>query len=221
MVSYYNRRNSNVSPVFRCGGRTDVLSYIYNPSKPPFEKGGLWQDLVLHCFAIVIAASKSRINRLEISIWCPTIEEIRKDFLFFCLCLQALLLRSPRATVVGGNVCKHPSHLPLHHATFGGTLATITLMACIGGSTTHLNVGGCADRIESIARPLVCAIMYPRYGFAVRVLSHIYNPPKPSFKCTSFLFVASVRHSKRVCSALALIATLIRRACGKALPCIC
>lgn len=113
-----------------------------------------------------------------------------------------------------------PSHLPLHHATFGGTLATITLTACIGGSATHLNVGGCADRIESIARPLVCAIMYPRYGFAVRVLSHIYNPPKPSFKCTSFLFVASVRHSKRVCYALTLIATLIRRACGKALPCI-
>ena len=37
-----------------------------------------------------------------------TIEEIRKGFLFFCLCLQALLLHSPRATVVGGNVCKHP-----------------------------------------------------------------------------------------------------------------
>ena len=25
------------------GGRTDVLTYIYNPSKPPFDKGGLWQ----------------------------------------------------------------------------------------------------------------------------------------------------------------------------------
>ena len=113
-----------------------------------------------------------------------------------------------------------PSHLPLHHATFGGTLATITLTVCIGGSATHLNVGGCADRVKSIARPLVCAIMYPRYGFAVRILNYIYNPPKPSFKCTSFLFVASVRHSKRVCYALTLIATLIRRACGKALPCI-
>ncbi len=34
------------------GGRTDVLNYIYNPPKPSFEKEGLWQDLVLHCFAI-------------------------------------------------------------------------------------------------------------------------------------------------------------------------
>ena len=34
------------------GGRTYVLSHIYNPSKPPFDKGGLWQDLVLHCEAI-------------------------------------------------------------------------------------------------------------------------------------------------------------------------
>ncbi len=34
------------------GGRTYVLSHIYNPSKPPFDKGGLWQDFVLHCFAI-------------------------------------------------------------------------------------------------------------------------------------------------------------------------
>ena len=32
MESYYNRRSSNVSPVFRCGGgRTDVLSPIYIP----------------------------------------------------------------------------------------------------------------------------------------------------------------------------------------------
>ena len=61
-----------------------------------------------------------------------------------------------------------PSHPLLHHATFGGTLATITLTACIGGSTTHLNVGGCTDNIESIAQPSVCAIWYQCYGFAVR-----------------------------------------------------
>ena len=35
------------------GGRTDVLNYIYNPSKPPFDKGGLWQGVALHCSAIV------------------------------------------------------------------------------------------------------------------------------------------------------------------------
>ena len=45
-----------------------VLSHIYNPSKPPFDKGGLWQDLVLHCFAIVIVASKSCKKRLEMSL---------------------------------------------------------------------------------------------------------------------------------------------------------
>ena len=77
-----------------------------------------------------------------------------------------------------------PSHPLLHHATFGGTLATIILENS-AVSTTHIN-GGCADRIEYIARPLVCAIMYPRYCFAVRVLSHIYNPSKPPFKCTRF-----------------------------------
>ena len=48
---YYNRRNSNVSPVFVCGGRPRT-AHIYNPSKPPFDKGGLWQGLALHCFAI-------------------------------------------------------------------------------------------------------------------------------------------------------------------------
>ena len=62
---------------------------------------------------------------------------------------------------VAWGACTH-CHPPLHHATFGGTLATITLTACIGGSATHLNIGGCADRVESIARPLVYAIMYPR-----------------------------------------------------------
>ena len=35
------------------------------------DKGGLWQDLVLHCFANWTTPSKS----LEISIWCPTIED--------------------------------------------------------------------------------------------------------------------------------------------------
>ena len=36
------------------GGRTSVLNHIYNPSKPPVDKGGLWQGIALHCFAIVI-----------------------------------------------------------------------------------------------------------------------------------------------------------------------
>ena len=114
------------------------------PLNPPLTKGDLWQDLVLHCFAIAIVASRSWRNRLEISILCPTIEDKSQDLPSF----------------------------------FYGS-------------------GGRTD-----------------------VLSHIYNPPKPSFKCTSFLFVASVRHSKRVSYALTLIATLIREACGKALPCI-
>ena len=61
------------------GGRTYVLSRIYNPPKPSFEKGGLWQGDALHCFAIWTTPSKSWINRLEISIWCPTNKE--KDFL--------------------------------------------------------------------------------------------------------------------------------------------
>ena len=47
------------------------------------DKEGLWQDFVLHCFAIVIVASSACKNRLEISIWSPTIEEIREGFLFF------------------------------------------------------------------------------------------------------------------------------------------
>ena len=34
------------------GGRTYVLSHIYNPPKPSFDKEGLWQDFVLHCSAI-------------------------------------------------------------------------------------------------------------------------------------------------------------------------
>ena len=53
------------------GGRTCVLSYIYNPPKPSFDKEGLWQDFVLHSFAIWTTPSKS----LEISIWSPTKKE--------------------------------------------------------------------------------------------------------------------------------------------------
>ena len=85
VVSYYNRRNSNVSPVFVCGGRPRT-AHIYNPPKPSFDKEGLWQGSALHCFAIVIVASKSCKKWLEISIWSPTIEENRKDFLFFYGC---------------------------------------------------------------------------------------------------------------------------------------
>ena len=100
-----------------------------------------------------------------------TIEEIREGFLFFVVyaCKRCYYVAfEPQWWVV---MCASaPNHPPLHHATFGGTLATITLTVCICGSATHLNIGGCADRVESIARPLVCAIMYPRYGFAVRVL---------------------------------------------------
>ena len=49
------------------------------------------------------------------------------------------------------------------------------------------------------------------------IAGHIYNPPpNPSFKCASLLFVAAVRQNKHVCSALTLIATLIRR--GLLLP---
>ena len=64
-----------------------VLSHIYNPPKPSFDKEGLWQGFALHCFAIVIVASKLCKMRLEISIWCPTIEEIREGFLFFLFVL--------------------------------------------------------------------------------------------------------------------------------------
>ena len=109
------------------------------PLNPPLTKGDLWQDLVLHCFAIAIVASRSWRNRLEISILCPTIEDKSQD-------LPSFFYGS------GGRTC---------------------------------------------------------------VLSHIYNPSKPPFKCTSFLFVATARQNKRVCSALVLIATLKRRACGK------
>ena len=182
MVSYHRGQIIRFALFFYgSGGRTDVLSHIYNPSKPPFDKGGLWQGFALHCFAIVIVASKSCKKRLEISIWCPTIEEIRKGFLFFFVACKRCYYVAFVPQWWVATCASTPDHLPLHHATFGGTLATITLTVCIGGSATHLNVGGCADRVESIARPLVCAIMYPRYGFAVRVLSHIYNPPKPSF----------------------------------------
>ena len=80
--SYYNRRNIAVSPVFVCGGRPRT-AHIYNPSKPPFDKGGLWQGVALHCFAIWMVASKSRINRLEISMWCPTTTGETLLFLLF------------------------------------------------------------------------------------------------------------------------------------------
>ena len=48
---------------------------------------------------------------------------------------------------------------------------------------------------------------------------HIYNPSKPPFKYTSFLFVAAAWQNKQVCSALTLIATLRREACGKCPTC--
>ena len=38
----------------------------------------------------------------------------------------------------------------------------------------------------------------------------IYNPSKPPFKFASLLFVATARQNESICSALALIATLIR-----------
>ena len=65
------------------GGRTRVLSHIYNPPKPSFDKEGLWQDFVLHCFAISIVASRSCKNRLEISIWYPTTTGETLLFLLF------------------------------------------------------------------------------------------------------------------------------------------
>ena len=49
------------------------------PLNPPLAKGDLWQGFALHCFAIVIVASKSCKKRLEISIWCPTIEDKSLD----------------------------------------------------------------------------------------------------------------------------------------------
>ena len=90
-----------------------------------------------------------------------------------------------------GVVCKHPAYTTTHRHL--RCYACNHLLYSIGGSTTHLNVGGCADRIESIARPLVCAIMYPRYGFAVRglmssVISTIHpNPPLSALRFFSLL----------------------------------
>ena len=51
-VSYYNRRNSNVSPVFVAGVGLERLTFTF-PLNPPLIKGDLWQGLALHCCAIV------------------------------------------------------------------------------------------------------------------------------------------------------------------------
>ena len=47
------------------------------------DKGVLWQDFVLHCFAIVIVASSACNNRLEISILIPTTTGETIMFLLF------------------------------------------------------------------------------------------------------------------------------------------
>ena len=114
-----------VSPFFRSGGRTDVLSHIYNPPKPSFDKEGLWQDLVLHCFAIAIVAFRSCKNRLEISIWSPTIEDKSQDLSsFFISIFAGVALHNHHAAMADGIAYPTP---PIHHATFGGTPANITL----------------------------------------------------------------------------------------------
>ena len=76
--------------LFSLRGRTDVLSHIYNPPKPSFDKEGLWQGDALHCFAIVIVASKSRKKRLEISIYCPTTKGETRVSPFFVYIITAI-----------------------------------------------------------------------------------------------------------------------------------
>ena len=52
-MSYHRGNPNRISSFFYgSGGRTDVLNYIYNPSKPPFDKGGLWQGVALPCIAL-------------------------------------------------------------------------------------------------------------------------------------------------------------------------
>ncbi len=53
----YHRGNPHrISSFFMvAGGRTCVLNYIYNPSKPPFDKGGLWQGIA--CIILRLHAS--------------------------------------------------------------------------------------------------------------------------------------------------------------------
>ena len=41
---YYNRRNSNVSPVFVAGVGLERLTFTF-PLNPPLIKGDLWQGL--------------------------------------------------------------------------------------------------------------------------------------------------------------------------------
>ncbi len=108
----YHRGNPIGFPLFYGSGeRTDLLNHIYNPSKPPFDKGDLWQGDALLCYAIVynhnarITCSKSSINRFEISMECTTIEEIQSDFLFFYgsgVGLERLILIPP---LVKGETC--------------------------------------------------------------------------------------------------------------------
>ena len=71
--------------LFSLRGRTDVLSHIYNPPKPSFDKEGLWQGTL----AIVIVASKSRKKRLEISIYCPTTKGETRVSPFFVYIITA------------------------------------------------------------------------------------------------------------------------------------
>ena len=49
-------------------GRTDVLSHIYNPSKPPFDKGGLWQDFVLLEF-LFLRCDRDIFLRYSLFVW--------------------------------------------------------------------------------------------------------------------------------------------------------
>ena len=54
-----------------------------SPLNPPLTKGDLWQDFVLHCFAKYVAASKSQINRLEISMGVLLQQEKQQCFSCF------------------------------------------------------------------------------------------------------------------------------------------
>ena len=65
---------SSLAP-FRCYGSAKQTSLFCSHLNRNADKGGLWQDLVLHCFAIAIVAFRSCKNRLEISIWSPTKKE--------------------------------------------------------------------------------------------------------------------------------------------------
>ena len=67
---------------FVAGGGLERLTFTF-PLNPPLIKGDLWQGLALHCFAILVGAFRSLVTRLEISMLCPTIEEIHAGFSLF------------------------------------------------------------------------------------------------------------------------------------------